>query len=239
MPDNFHQIAALAPKDEKMPGVGIGLQRFLHHQRQTRKAAPHIGMARRQPDPDTGRNWNHGLAFRMERMRTKTPASISGAIRSVRPPSRTTSIRDAETAGRDEAGNDFGRASFAAVCGTGDCAVVNATGTNAGDAALAAVAASFRQRYSKLWATPLLRATAEMLAPGTDASSTIRCFSAALQIRRAATTAKSREDISPDLGTCLSPTMTNEVIIRTVRHNSARRSWPGAYITACARAVDI
>ena len=107
--------------------------------------------------------------------------------------------------------------------------VVNATGTNTCEVEIEAAAASFRQRYSKLCATPLLRAMAEMLTPGTEASSTIRCFSAGLQIRRAATTAKSREDISPDLGTCLSPTMTNDVIISPVRHNPARRSSPGAY----------
>jgi hypothetical protein len=47
--------------------------------------------------------------------------------------------------------------------------------------------------------------------------------------------AKSREDISPDLGTCLSPTMINEVIIRSVRHNPARRSWPGAYTSTRTR----
>ena len=149
-------------------------------------------------------------------MRANACGSISEARRSIRPPSRTTSIRDAGNGGRDETGADLERTSFAAACGAGTCAAVNATGTNTCDVALTAAAASFRQRYSKLWATPLLRATAEMFTPGTDASSTVRCFSAAVQIRRAATTVKSREDISPDLGTCLSPTMTNEVIIRPI-----------------------
>ena len=220
-----------------MTRVRIGFQSFLNLQRQTWKAAPHVGVARCQPHPDTGWDRNHGLAFRMARMRAKTCGSISGAIRSVRPPSKTTSIRDAENGGRDQAGNDFGRTSFATACGTGDCAVVNATGTNTCDVEIEAAAASFRQRYSKLCATPLLRAMAEMLTPGTEASSTIRCFSTGLQIRRATTTAKSREDISPDLGTCLSPTLTNDVIIRPVRHNPARRSSPGAFCPRCRTAI--
>ena len=214
VPDDLHQIAALAAKDKKMSGVRIGFERFLHYQRQSWKAAPHVGVARCQPHANTGWDWDHGLAFSTVRMRAKTPASISGETRSVSPPSSTTSIRPAGGSARNAPGDGFERVSFAAARA---CVVVNATGTNAGEGGRA-VAASLRQRYSKLWATPLLRATAEMLTPGTDASSTILCFSAALQIRRAATTAKSRADISPDLGTCLSPTMTNEVIIRTVRH---------------------
>ncbi len=38
-------------------------QDFLHLQSQARKAAPHIGMARRQPHPHASGDWNHRSAF--------------------------------------------------------------------------------------------------------------------------------------------------------------------------------
>ena len=130
VPDDLHQIAAFSPKDKKMPRMRVGFERFLNHQRQSRKAAPHVGVARSQPDPDTGWNWNHGLAFKIARMRAKACGSISEGRRSIRPPSRTTSIRHAGNGARNGSGNDFVRILFSA-CGTGAWAALNATGTNA------------------------------------------------------------------------------------------------------------
>src|SRR5690606_33418890 len=62
---------------------------------------------------------------------------------------------------------------------------------------------SRRQRYSRLGATPLRRATTEMLARSSSVSSTIRSFSAAVQRRRRPPSVMiSISDISTCSGIC-------------------------------------
>src|SRR6056297_3716770 len=64
---------------------------------------------------------------------------------------------------------------------------------------------NLRQRYSRLGATPLRRATAEMLSEPSSVSSTIRSFSAELQRRRRPPSVMiSTSDMSTCLGICLS-----------------------------------
>jgi hypothetical protein len=65
VPDHFDQIAAPAAEHEQVTRMRIGFQRFLHEQRQARKTAPHVGVARRKPHAQAsvqlriGRNRDH------------------------------------------------------------------------------------------------------------------------------------------------------------------------------------
>ena len=52
MPEDLCQIATPASEDIEIAGVGIPLQALLNLQSQTLHAAPHIGVASRDPDPD-------------------------------------------------------------------------------------------------------------------------------------------------------------------------------------------
>ena len=154
----------------------------------------HIRMTRRQPNANTRWDWDHRCASSAAMMRTNATVSTSAPIRSKRPFARTTSML-LMNAGCDGAT-------------TSGAGAAMATGTNV-ESGLTDPAASLRQRYSKLCATPCRRATAETFAPRTRVSSTIDCFSDRLHIRRAATTVKSREVSCPDVGTDLSPSTTN------------------------------
>jgi hypothetical protein len=50
MPQNLDQPASASTKYEQMAIVRVVLERFLHLQRQTVEAAPHVGVASRQPN---------------------------------------------------------------------------------------------------------------------------------------------------------------------------------------------
>ena len=60
MPDDFDQIRATPSKAKHVAAQRILLQDLLNLQRQARKAAPHIRVARREPDPHTARNRDQG-----------------------------------------------------------------------------------------------------------------------------------------------------------------------------------
>src|SRR6266403_2135412 len=51
MPKNFDQMTAFAAKNIKIAGMRIALQPLLDLQRQAVHAAPHVGVADRQPHP--------------------------------------------------------------------------------------------------------------------------------------------------------------------------------------------
>ena len=59
MPEDFRQIAAPASEDIEVAGMRIALQALLNLQRQTLHAAPHVRVARRNPDPNAVRNRDH------------------------------------------------------------------------------------------------------------------------------------------------------------------------------------
>ena len=59
MPDDFDQIRATPPEAEQVPAQRILFQDLLNLQRQARKAAAHIRVARRKPDPNAGGNGDH------------------------------------------------------------------------------------------------------------------------------------------------------------------------------------
>jgi hypothetical protein len=59
MPENLDQISSFASEDEDVTTVGIAVQRLLHLKGQPVHAAPHVGMAGRQPDPGPRREADH------------------------------------------------------------------------------------------------------------------------------------------------------------------------------------
>ena len=59
MPDDFDQIRPTAPEAEQVSAQRILLQDLLNLQSQARKAAPHIRVARREPDPNAGGYGDH------------------------------------------------------------------------------------------------------------------------------------------------------------------------------------
>ena len=56
MPEDLRQIAATPAENVEIAGVRITLQLLLNQKRQTLHAPPHIGVARRDPDPTPRRN---------------------------------------------------------------------------------------------------------------------------------------------------------------------------------------
>src|SRR6476659_5727186 len=51
MPNHLQKIAAFSPEAEKTTAHGVVLEHLLHAESQARKAAPHVGVASRQPRP--------------------------------------------------------------------------------------------------------------------------------------------------------------------------------------------
>src|SRR5690349_19109741 len=62
MPDDLDEVAALAPEDEEIAGMGIAVHAFLDLKRQALHPAPHIGMAGREPHSDTRGDRDHRSA---------------------------------------------------------------------------------------------------------------------------------------------------------------------------------
>jgi hypothetical protein len=75
MPNDLQKIAAFAPEAEKTSAHGIVLEHFLHAESQARKAAPHIGMARRQPHSHPRRDRDHRSVSNPRMIRNKTATS--------------------------------------------------------------------------------------------------------------------------------------------------------------------
>ena len=65
VPDHLDRSPRLPRKTNRWPAVRIGLQRLLHQQRQARKAAPHVGVAGRQPHAHASRE--PGSSRRLQR----------------------------------------------------------------------------------------------------------------------------------------------------------------------------
>ena len=59
MPDDFDQIRPTAPETEQVSAQRVLLQDLLNLQRETRKAAPHIRIACREPNTDAGWKRDH------------------------------------------------------------------------------------------------------------------------------------------------------------------------------------
>src|SRR5215211_1899529 len=74
MPEDLCQIATSASEDIEIAGVGIPLQALLNLQSQTLHAAPHVGVAGRDPDPNAARYRDHR---RLRTSRTRLNASAS------------------------------------------------------------------------------------------------------------------------------------------------------------------
>src|SRR5690606_15290910 len=91
VPQNLEPIAAAAAEDEQAPIVRITLQRPLHHQRQARKALPHVGVASRQPLPHAARNRNPRDPSASSTRRSASP-STSRSTRTRRPPPSSISM---------------------------------------------------------------------------------------------------------------------------------------------------
>ena len=93
MPDQFYQIAAAAPEAEQMTAQRIMLQHLLHTQCQRREPAPHIRVARRQPNPNACRDRDHRRASRPWMMRSNASTSTSRSTMTRRPFALSTSMR--------------------------------------------------------------------------------------------------------------------------------------------------
>ena len=78
MPQNLGQVAATAPEDIEIAGMGIALQLLLNRQSQALHAPAHVRVAGRDPDPDAARDRDHRrakMASTRASAATSTPAS--------------------------------------------------------------------------------------------------------------------------------------------------------------------
>ncbi|KAF2174632.1 hypothetical protein K469DRAFT_686407 [Zopfia rhizophila CBS 207.26] len=175
MPDDFNQVAATAPKNVEITGMRIAPERLLCLQRQAIHAAPHVGMAHRQPDPDTGGNRDHPRSAAM--IRRNAAVLIASSTRITVPSGKATSIRG-EAAGAASA-RDVGVGRSVATC--------SGMNIGAGSATSTPCRACLRQAHSTLRLTSCRRATSTKHAPGRSASATIRNLSAARHCRRRST----------------------------------------------------
>jgi hypothetical protein len=193
MPDDFDEIAAFAAKDKEVARVGIGFERFLDK----KKAAPHVCVPCRKPDPHTGWDRDHALPSRAAAMRDSAATSMFEPTRKTRPLDSTTSTKTAlALEGKD----------FPAHPIEGGAIV---TGTKPVFAVWFLDLKALMQRRKRLDVIPCRRATADTFAPGPVASATICSFSATLPKRRVETTAKLCVGPYPDIATDIStPRMT-------------------------------
>jgi hypothetical protein len=82
-------LSAAAAEDEKIAPVRIALETFLNLQGQPLHAAPHVCVARRDPDPTAGRNGNQDRsAFNV----AATNAAVAFAPIRIRAPFISTTI---------------------------------------------------------------------------------------------------------------------------------------------------
>jgi len=66
-PDDLPEVTPPTAEDKEMSGKGVLLQDGLCLRRQGRKALPHVGDTRRQPDPRLGRDRDHAVRPRISR----------------------------------------------------------------------------------------------------------------------------------------------------------------------------
>ena len=156
--------------------VRIALQVLVHEKRRARKAAPHIRVPGRKPDADAALKRNHRRRSAADKA-SMTFASVraSGApsifTRKFAP--KPISIRPLRFAGEGRASPASPNASPGFSAPVPGAAI--RTGAN-GAPAFSTVRASRRQLNTRLFDTPLRRATSAMTAPGASVSSTIRRF---------------------------------------------------------------
>ena len=105
MPDDFQQVATTTAEHKQMSAQWILAQHLLHLEGQTRKSAPHIGVAGRQPHPHTGGDREHRpglppaaslvepLQSRRSTMRFKAAVSTPAPTRTSRPLPSSISMR--------------------------------------------------------------------------------------------------------------------------------------------------
>ena len=74
VPEDLGHIAATASEDIEIASMGIAFESFLNLKRQTLHPASHVGVPRRNPDPDAGRDGNHDCAITW---RTRISAAVS------------------------------------------------------------------------------------------------------------------------------------------------------------------
>src|SRR6187397_1751689 len=103
MPEDLCQIATPASEDIEIAGVGIPLQALLNLKGRTLHAAPHIGVARCDPDPDAARYRDH-RRLRTSRTRRNAPASTFSSTLTRLPPPSSISIRPRRLRGEIAAG---------------------------------------------------------------------------------------------------------------------------------------
>src|SRR5262245_38693840 len=161
-----------------MPLVRIMLKLLLHQHRHTIEALAHIGVAGRQPNPRTRRDWDHRrrLFFARALSSADTVAESTEPVMRIRPPVAN-SISTVPGCSDVDVGD--GRAAIA-----GSCAM--ATALNAVTVG-SRLQSCCRQRNSWLVCIPASRATSDATAPGSSAAATIRSFSARDQRRRRCT----------------------------------------------------
>src|SRR4051812_18138788 len=103
MPKDLCQIATPASEDIEIAGVGIPLQALLNLQSQTVHAAPHVGVAGRDPDPDAARYRDH-RRLKTSRTRSNASASTFSSTLTRLPPPSSISIRPRRRRGEINAG---------------------------------------------------------------------------------------------------------------------------------------
>src|SRR5690606_2774299 len=175
MPDQFYQIAALTPEAEQMASQRVMLQDFLHLQRQRRKAAAHVGIARRQPHSNTGRDRDHRSVSSPRRSRNSTSTSTSRSTMTRRPFVLTTSIRPLPAAAFDGGGADVGTSGV----------ITAGTKPSTRTPPRRPSRNNCRQRYSCERETSCFSAVADTWRPSPEKpSSTIRSFASSVNRRR-------------------------------------------------------
>src|SRR3546814_6376707 len=64
MPDDLAEVAAASPENIEIASKGIASEPLLHLQGQAAHTAPHVRVPRRDPYPNAGWDWDHGLTDR-------------------------------------------------------------------------------------------------------------------------------------------------------------------------------
>src|SRR3546814_16497784 len=83
MPDDLAEVAAASPENIEIASKGLASETLLHLQGQAAHAAPHVRVPRRDPYPNAGGDWDHGLTDRStaDTSPGETPAGISPLAR--------------------------------------------------------------------------------------------------------------------------------------------------------------
>ena len=168
VPEDFRKIAATPAENVEIARVRIALQLLLHLKRQALHAAPHVGVARRDPDPAARRQRDH----RRSAFRTRDSAAVSiSAHTMIRSPSASTiSIWPVDP------GAEYSVVVSGVIVtgriGASSCGAVGSTPN------------CRRQVKSWLVLRSCRRATSAIEAPSSRLSSTIRRFSSRAHDRR-------------------------------------------------------